>query len=245
MVFHQSFVTKEPVNVHCLCRTLHLNYAIASALAYILRNAVWSIDCINHYFVTKNTYLNVTWNYRDCVGGAFLCLPLLSELTNNTLWKQRWVHFFALNFECNNRHNKLLLCNSENGDIAWCNKNNSEWGFCVSLKKRTKISIYLKNPKKLFFFFKNKWIVFFERKQVFLNPADFLKLFDKVCISVPIKSVISISKAMKQWWWELKQRPLAQQEWTLTHSTRFTVLLMTQTQHYIWTNLDTVWMATR
>jgi len=30
-----------------------LNNAIASALAYILRNAVWSIDCVNHYFVAK------------------------------------------------------------------------------------------------------------------------------------------------------------------------------------------------
>ena len=39
MVFHQAFVTKEPVNVHSLYRTLLLNYALASALAYILRNA--------------------------------------------------------------------------------------------------------------------------------------------------------------------------------------------------------------
>jgi len=35
MVFHQSFVTKEPINVHRLCRTLLSNFAIASALAYI------------------------------------------------------------------------------------------------------------------------------------------------------------------------------------------------------------------
>ena len=122
------------------------------------------------------TYLNVTWNYRDCVGGAFLCLPLLSELTNNTLWKQRWVHFFALNFECNDRHNKLLLCNSENGDIAWCSKNNSEWGFCVSLKKRTKISIYLKNPKKLFFF-KKQVGCFFWKKTGFSQPCWFFETF--------------------------------------------------------------------
>jgi len=40
MAFRQSFVTTEPVNVHCLCRNLLLNYAVASALAYILRNAV-------------------------------------------------------------------------------------------------------------------------------------------------------------------------------------------------------------
>jgi len=39
MVFHQTFVTKEPVNICCLCKTLLLNYAIASAVAYILRNA--------------------------------------------------------------------------------------------------------------------------------------------------------------------------------------------------------------
>jgi len=40
MIFHQSFMTKEPVNVCCLCRTFLLNYAIVSALAYILRDAV-------------------------------------------------------------------------------------------------------------------------------------------------------------------------------------------------------------
>jgi len=41
-----------------------------------------------------------------------------SELTNNTLRKQRWGTFFTLKFECNNRYNMLLLCKSENGDIA-------------------------------------------------------------------------------------------------------------------------------
>jgi len=100
-------------------------------------------------------------------------------------------------------------------------------GVFVFLLKKEQKSVYIWKIQRSCFFLKNKWVVFFERKQVFLNPADFLKLFGKVCISVPIKSVISI----KQRWWELKQRPLAQQEWTLTHSTRFTVLLMTQTQH--------------
>ena len=50
------------------------------------------------------------------------------------------VHFFAFNFECHNRYNKLLLCNSENGDIAWCSKNNFQNVFflCFSLKKNKK-----------------------------------------------------------------------------------------------------------
>jgi len=33
-----------------------LNYAIPFALAYILRNAVGSIECVNHYFVVKKQY---------------------------------------------------------------------------------------------------------------------------------------------------------------------------------------------
>ena len=49
-----NFVTKETVNVHCLCRTLLLNCAIASALSYIPRNAVRPTDCVNNYFVSKN-----------------------------------------------------------------------------------------------------------------------------------------------------------------------------------------------
>jgi len=56
MVLHQSFVTKEPVNVHCMCRTLLLKYALASALSSIRRNAVWSIHRVNHYFVGKIRY---------------------------------------------------------------------------------------------------------------------------------------------------------------------------------------------
>jgi len=45
-----------------------LNYAIASALAYILRNAVLSIDCVNHYFVTKknNTLKLLLWTRAEC-----------------------------------------------------------------------------------------------------------------------------------------------------------------------------------
>jgi len=42
MVFHQSFVTKQPVNGYCLSPCVvefALNYAVASALAYIIRNA--------------------------------------------------------------------------------------------------------------------------------------------------------------------------------------------------------------
>jgi len=47
-----------------------------------------------------------------------LAKPLWSELTNNTLRKQRWVHLPTLKFECHNKYYKLLLCNSENSDIA-------------------------------------------------------------------------------------------------------------------------------
>jgi len=56
--------------------------------------------------------------FSVCCAHAFHALPFRSELTNNTLQNQRWVHFFTLNFECHNRYNKLLLCNYENSDIA-------------------------------------------------------------------------------------------------------------------------------
>jgi len=56
MVFHQSFVTKKPVNVHCLYGTLFLNYAIASALAYIFYAVLYDLGCVNHYFVAKKHY---------------------------------------------------------------------------------------------------------------------------------------------------------------------------------------------
>jgi len=44
----------------------------------------------------------------------------LSELTNNTLRKQRWgnLHFFTLKLECHNCYNNLLWGYSANGDIA-------------------------------------------------------------------------------------------------------------------------------
>jgi len=86
------------------------------------------------------------------------------------------VHFFTLNFECHNRHNKLLLCNFKDGDIAWCNVNNTEWGFCVFfitktcfLKKTTKKTDW-KNKKTLVGSF------CFRKKRVFLNP-DYLSIF--------------------------------------------------------------------
>jgi len=66
MVFHQSFVTKEPVNVHCLCRTLLLNYAIASALAYILRNAVWSVWTI----ILSQHLLTLQWKLWSVKGNT-------------------------------------------------------------------------------------------------------------------------------------------------------------------------------
>jgi len=91
-----------------------------------------------------------------------------------TLWKQRWVHFFIIIFECHNRYDKLL-CDSENGDIAWCNKNNSEWGFSVFHRKKNEtLFLFEKPPKKRFFLNsqKNRWVGLFQkRKRVFLNPA--------------------------------------------------------------------------
>ena len=127
--------------------------------------------------------INLTWKCRVRVWVAFLyccvrscqTLPLRSELTNNPLRKQRWVHFLTLQFECHNRCNKWLLCNSENGDIAWCNKNNSEWGFCVFFKKEQKPVSFKKTTKK--FELKKqqttRWVVFETKQTVFQPFRDF------------------------------------------------------------------------
>jgi len=75
MVFHQSFVTKGPVDVHCLCRTLLLTYDIAAELAYILRNAVWSMDCVNHHFVQTIVHYSYTLTVAQiaCVEWINVC----------------------------------------------------------------------------------------------------------------------------------------------------------------------------
>jgi len=59
-----------------------------------------------------------------CCAYACQVWPPRSELTNNTFQIKKGLHFFTLNFECDNRYDKPLLCNSENSDIAWWNKNN-------------------------------------------------------------------------------------------------------------------------
>jgi len=140
----------------------------------------------------------VVWEslFSVCCAHACQALPLWSELTNNTLRKQRWGTFFTLNFECHNRYNKLLLCNSENGDIAWCNKTNTEWGLSV-LKKRTKTSFFLKKRKKTFFckYPKiNRWVVFLKQAS-FSQPHCRLYgcICDKACRGTGIRSpVLSI-----------------------------------------------------
>jgi len=58
------------------------------------------------------------WLFSVCCGHACYILPLWCELTNNTLRKQSWLHFFPLKLECHNSYNKLLLFDSANGDIA-------------------------------------------------------------------------------------------------------------------------------
>jgi len=126
----------------------------------------------------QGMHINLTWNCRGCFSLFAVCmltnyqpLPLRSELTNNTLRKQRWVPFFSLKFECHNRYNKLLKCNSENGDVAQCNKNNFKMGaFRFSLRKNKNLFLFKKqkNIKKN----KNGWVVFFLKKiQIFLKPS--------------------------------------------------------------------------
>ena len=82
------------------------------------------------------------WEWLFC----FLCACLPSATTLEWSEQQDFakkscaIHFFTLNFECLNRHKKLLLSNFENDDIAWCYINNSELGFVFFLNEIQPVS---------------------------------------------------------------------------------------------------------
>jgi len=67
-VFNQQFYM---FSNNCTCL-----FSDSTTLAYILRNAVWSIDCVNHYFIAKAIHL-LTTLWRNWPGsGVFFCFVI-------------------------------------------------------------------------------------------------------------------------------------------------------------------------
>ena len=104
MVFHQSFVIKEPINAHCLCRTF--KFSIASALAYILRKAGWYNDCVKQHFVTKKQHTclwdcpKIAYNYASNYFCVFVYsfrsnTPKQLQKMSSRIWSERRIILFG------------------------------------------------------------------------------------------------------------------------------------------------------